>query len=93
MYGRQVRVRARAHESDDFVQCLAIEAIDQEEIAANVAFAMSRPRAGQSVIQPLRSQRAVIGDEQYHPFLETLQVEASGVRKSLPVLAETLGVV
>src|SRR5271165_5623046 len=89
----QVRVRARAHKSDDFVRRLAIKAIDQEEIATNVAFAMSRPLAGQNVIQPLRSQRAVIGDEQYHQFLEALQVEASGVRKSLPILAETLRVV
>jgi len=68
----QVRVSARAHERDDFVWRLAIKAIYQEEIAPNVAFAMSRPLARQSVIQPLRSQRAVIGDEQYYQFLETL---------------------
>jgi hypothetical protein len=45
------------------------------------------------VIQPLRPQGAVVGDQEQHRFLEPPHVEPPGSRQSLPVLEERLRVV
>ena len=84
----QLRVRAGAHKDDLLVRSAAFQAIDQQEVAADVAFAMIGPVTGERMIAPLGPERAVIGDQQQHCLLELLQIEAAGMREPRPVLGE-----
>lgn len=84
---------ARAHEHHQAVLGGVVEPVDQQEVAADVAFAVTAPVAGERVVQPLRPERAVIGDQVHHGLLEPAHVVAAGVRQALPVLEESFGVV
>ena len=55
-----VRVRSRPHKPDHST----LNTIDQQQIAADVTFAMITPVALQWMIQPFRPERRIIGDQQ-----------------------------
>lgn len=83
------RMRAGALKNDRFV----IACVDQEKIAADMAFAMVGPRALERVIFPLRWQRTVIRDQQKHDVLQPAHIVAAGAREADPVFFERPGVV
>src|SRR5487761_2140429 len=88
----QIGMRPSADEDDCFVGRLPIKPIDQQKITANVALAMRGPVASQSMIEPLRTQRSVNGDEQEHRLFEPAHVVTPRMRQALPVFAKALGV-
>jgi len=59
-------VGAGANEHDEAALAAIVECIDQQEIAADVAFAMTGPVTRQRMIQLLRRKRCFIGDQQQH---------------------------
>ena len=77
---------AGADENHHLVLAFAIKAIDQEEIAANMAFPVVGPVAFQWVVQSLRPQGLVVGDQEQHDLFELLHVVAAGTRQPLPIL-------
>jgi hypothetical protein len=74
----QIGMCSCPHEDDALHRSSTFEPVNQEEIPANVAFSMIGPVAGQRVIQPLRPQRTIVGDEQQHHLFESLHIEAAG---------------
>lgn len=54
----QVRVRACSHKDDG----VAIHAVDEEEVASDVTFAVVDPITFQRVIQPLWTQRRIVAN-------------------------------
>src|SRR3546814_5149974 len=77
---------SRAHE----VHQIALNRVDQQEIAADMALAMIAPIALEGVVQPFRAKRRIVGDEQHHRFLELVLVVAAAARQPLPILDEPL---
>src|SRR3546814_4426394 len=77
---------SRAHE----VHQIALNRVDQQEIAADMALAMIAPIALEGVVQPFRAKRRIVGDEQHHRFLELVHVVAAAARQPLPILDEPL---
>src|SRR3546814_4878489 len=71
---------SRAHE----VHQIALNRVDQQEIAADMALAMIAPIALEGVVQPFRAKRRIVGDEQHHRFLELVHVVAAAARQPLP---------
>lgn len=86
---KQFRVRACPDEGDD----IAVQPVDQQEIATDVAFAVVGPIALGRVIQPLCSQRQVVGNQQQHRLFKAVQVVTARMGESNPVLEEGLGIV
>ena len=76
---------AGTHECNKLIGCLAVEPIDQEEIAADVTLAMTRPFAGQGMIVPLGAQWPIVGNERYHHFFKSRQIETTRMREAFPV--------
>lgn len=74
-------MRSRPHE----VNRISFNLVNQQEIAANVAFPVVSPIAFERVVQPLSAQRAIVGNQQEHRLLELPHVVAPGVRQPLPV--------
>ena len=55
---------------DDLLRiACAAKAIDQQKVAANMAFAMICPIPGQRMIEPLSAKRCIAGYQQQHCFL------------------------
>lgn len=75
-----------------FSGCL-VQFVDQQEVAADMAFPVSGPFAFQGVIKPLRTQGRVVSDQQQHRFLEAIEVVPSRPRQPLPILEEGLGII
>lgn len=82
---------ARAHEDDLLASATALQPVDQQEVAADVAFAMVSPFAGKGVVQPLRPERRIIGDQQQHRLFQAFHVEPARMSQAGPVLDECLG--
>src|SRR3546814_4337482 len=82
----QFRMGSRAHE----VHQIALNRVDQQESAADMALAMITPIALEGVVQPFRAKRRIVGDEQHHRFLELVHVVAAAARQPLPILDEPL---
>ena len=70
-----------------------VNAIDQQKVAAHMAFPMVRPCAFQRMIFPFGTERGIVCNEKQHDRLQPLHVVPAGTRKSLPVLEEFPGVV
>ena len=87
----QVGMRADAHENDLLVRTAALQLVDEQKVAADVALAMVGPVADKCVVQPHRPKRRVVRDQRQHGFLQALHVEAARVRQTGPVLDEGLG--
>jgi hypothetical protein len=68
----QVSMGSRANEDDLLSVANAAQAIDQQKVAADMAFAMIRPLADQGVIEPLRAEGFIAGYKQQHGLLEPL---------------------
>src|SRR3546814_9207941 len=77
---------SRAHE----VHQIALNRVDQQEIAAEMALAMIAQIALEGVVQPFRAKRRIVGDEHHHRFLELVRVEAGAARQPPPILDEPL---
>lgn len=75
------------------VDPVSLQLVNQQEVAAYMAFPVICPVPLQSVIQPFRAKGCIVGNEQQHRFLETHHVVAPGMRQPLPVLEKCLGVV
>jgi hypothetical protein len=90
----QVRVRARSLENDaSTLPSLVVDLVDQQEIAADVAFAMAGPFAFERVVKPFGTERRVVGDEDEYRLLEAMHVVATRPRQSFIVFLESLRVI
>lgn len=63
-------MRTGANEVDGGV----LDLVNQEEIPTYVTFSMVGPFALEGVIQPLRAQWRVVGDQEQHGLLEVVHV-------------------
>src|SRR5438094_10322070 len=70
-----------------------IHAINQEKIAADMAFAIACPLALEWVILPLRPERRVICDQEHHHFLEAMHPVSAGPRQPLHIFEDALRVI
>lgn len=87
-------MRSRPHEHDLAAFAAAVlDLVDQQEIAADVAFAGAGPFALEGVIEPLGTERSVVGDEEEHRFLEAVEVVAAGARKAFPILSKAFRII
>src|SRR3546814_18199493 len=75
---------SRAHEAHQ----IALNRVDQQEIAADMAIAMIAPSALEGVVQPFRAKRRIVGVEPHHRFLEPVNVIAAAARQPLTNLDE-----
>ena len=73
----QVRACAGAHEDNRAGAAAVIDPICQQEIAADVALAMTFPIASHGMIAPFRTEGAIVRDQQ-HDRLEAVHVVAPG---------------
>lgn len=65
------------------------ELVGQQEIAADVTFAVADPVAtGQRMVLPFRPERAIVGNQQQHGFLEPVHVEPAGLGQTRPIFAK-----
>ena len=78
---KKLRMRPRPHE----VNRVSLKLVNQQKVAANVAFPVVGPIAFECVVQPLSAQRAIVGNQQQHRLLELPHVVAPGARQALPV--------
>lgn len=69
----QFGVRTRTHEDDG----VALQPVDQQEVSADVTFAVVGPITLQRVIKPFRPQRGIIADKQQHRLFQPIQVVAA----------------
>lgn len=65
---KQLHMRPRPHEDNRIG--LLVQAVDQQEVAADVAFAVAGPFALGGVITPLRPERGVVRHQQQHDLLK-----------------------
>ena len=80
---------ASAHENHLAGFAIVNEFVGQQEIAADVTFAVTDPVATrQRMVFPFWPERAIVGDQQQHGFLEPVHVEPAGLRQPRPILAE-----
>lgn len=77
-------------DKDEFV---IIDAIDQQEVASDVAFTVPSPIAGKLMILPLRRYRAGIGDQQQHHLFQIVHVVPTRTGLPLPVFGEPFSVI
>ena len=90
----QVRVSPGADEDYQKIMSRRIgQAVDQQEIPADVAFPVSPPLPLQRMVEPFRAKRGVTGDQQQHGRLQPRQIVPARAAQSLPVLEERLGVI
>src|SRR5690349_13649813 len=82
-------MRAGANEDDR----IPLNLIDEQEVAADVTFAVVAPFTLEWMIQPFRRQGRIIGYEKQHRLFQPTHVEASRARKALPILCKTLRIV
>lgn len=75
---------ASTHEDHLSSLAVIIDRIDEQEIAADMAFAMAGPIAFQRMIALFRPERSVIGDQEKHRFLEPAHVVPPRTRKAFP---------
>ena len=75
------------------VNPVGVDLVNQQEVAADMAFTVICPFPFQAVIQPLRGKRCVIGDEQQHRLLESHHIEAPRMGQALPIFQKRLGVI
>ena len=66
----QIGVRPGADEDDQIVGGRVGQAVDQQEIPADVAFPVALSRALQGMVEPFRAERSVGGDQQEHGFFQ-----------------------
>lgn len=67
---------ARAHKVDR----VGLNLVNQQKIAANMAFPVIGPFPFQWVIEPFRAKGRIIGDQQHHRFFESHQIKTPRVR-------------
>lgn len=67
------------------VNRISFKLVNQQEVAANVAFPVVGPIAFERVIQPLSAKWAIVGNQEQHRLLELPHVVAPGARQALPV--------
>jgi hypothetical protein len=80
---------ASAHENHLAGFAIIHEFVGQQEIPADVTFAVTHPVATrQRMIFPFWPERAIVGDQQQHGFLEPVHVESTGLRQPRPILVE-----
>jgi len=80
-------MRARAHEYHFIV---TPQLIDEQKIAAYVAFPMVGPLAFQRVVVIFGGQSSIICDEKEHCLFEEPQIISAGMREALPILCKLL---
>ena len=85
LFLEQTGIGARAHEVDG----VAFQLVDQQEVAADVAFTVIGPIPFDRVVQPLGSKGRVVGDQQQHCLLEPVQVVAARAGKPFPFFLES----
>jgi hypothetical protein len=68
----QLRMRA----STNKYHAIALQEIDQEQIAFDVALTMVSPLANEFVVQPFLRQRPIVGYKQLHRLLQAIHVMA-----------------
>lgn len=73
----QFGVRASAHEDNPTGFTAIIELVRQQKITADVA-PMPLPFVAQRVVELFSPERAVVGDQQEHGFLEPVHVVPPG---------------
>ena len=78
---KKLRMRSSPHE----VNRVPFNLINQQKVAADVAFPVVGPIAFERVVQPLSAQRAIVGNQQQHRLLELPHVVVPGARQPLPV--------
>jgi hypothetical protein len=63
-------MRACPYKDDD----VAIQPINEKEVATDVAFAVINPFAFERVVQPFGAERRIVAYEQKHGVFQSLQV-------------------
>lgn len=58
---------------------VAFDLVDEQEIAANMAFTVIRPVSLQGVTLPFWSERCIVGDQQQHRLLQSAQIVTPGM--------------
>ena len=66
----QLRMRSASNKVDP----VCFHLVDQQKVAADMAFAVIGPIPLQRVIQPFRTQRGIVRDQQQHRVFEPRQV-------------------
>lgn len=74
LFAEQINVGAGPYKVDD----VALDLIDQQEAAADMAFPVIGPGALERMIAPFRVKRRIAGDQQDHRLLKTALVVAAG---------------
>ena len=62
----------------DKANAIAIEPVDQQKVAADMAFAMIGPIPLQRMVEPFRAERPIVGNQQQHGRLQLDNVGAPG---------------
>ena len=70
----QLSVSACTDKNDEAMLATVINTIGQEEVTADMTFAVAVPIPAQSMVKPLRPQSAIIGDEQQHRLFELVHI-------------------
>ena len=71
---------AGANKHDYAVVAFIINFIGQQEITADMAFAMAFPFAFERMVKPFRSERPLVGYQHKHDFFEPVHIETTGAR-------------
>ena len=87
----KIGMRSCAYKDNQGVPCTVVELIGRQKITSDRALAMPCPFATQRMIEPFRTHRRVIGDQQQHCLLEPVHVIAACPTQAFPVLQKRLG--
>jgi hypothetical protein len=71
---KQVGMGARAYKYNQALLVAVIEFVSKKKVAANMALPVPCPLSSQGVVPPFGAQWGGIGNQQYHGFLEPIQV-------------------
>ena len=69
----------------DKANAIAFKPVDQQKVAADMAFAVVGSMAFQRMVEPFRAKRPIVGNQQQHGRLQLDHVEAPGPAQALPV--------
>lgn len=67
---------------------VVLDPIDQQKIAADVAFSVAGPVADQFMIPPFRRHWACVGDKQQHRLFQVVHVVPPRAGQPLPIFGE-----
>ena len=88
---KQVGMRAGAHEDKLLVRTAALQLVDEQKVAADVALTVVGPATDKCMVQPLWPERRIVCDKRQHDLLQAIHVEPACMGQAGPILDEGLG--